>query len=104
VFAEASRAAEEVLALDWEMGQIVYNKFKSAIAYETTASPIVSPKAMATSGVFSLLCMLQGRRTELDSERRCWFFFATCRVVSGCNGPECFHLGTHLAHDAVIAG
>lgn len=44
VFGDASRVAQESLSYDWDLGTVVFNKFLSAIAYDTQTTTVVSAK------------------------------------------------------------
>lgn len=45
-FAQASGVAEEVLKTEFDAARIIYNRFKSAIAYKPTIATVLSPDAL----------------------------------------------------------
>merc|ERR1712196_315545 len=53
-FQEASAIVNEITkqGIEWTKGAIVYNVFKSAIAYETTVTPLLSNAAIESNGMF----------------------------------------------------
>merc|ERR1712168_762140 len=53
-FGDAASVAEQILATDYEFGELYFNKFKSAIAYTTTAMPIFSIDAVSTAEKINL--------------------------------------------------